>query len=289
MNKQKTVVVLGKFDGVHVAHARLITRAVSIAKEKNAICLVYSMQKSNVPAITDKDKKISIITGLGADKVVLRELDREFMMLTAEKFVSDILIGELNACHVVVGENFRFGKDRSAGVKELGCICRKYGVDVYVLDTVEINSETVSSTFVKQLLSCGNVYLAAEYLGRPFSINGKISEGKHLGRLLGFPTANLYPENLEVLPANGVYVTKVEHGGKCYPSITNVGVNPTVENGKNIKVETHIFGDTCINYGDEITVEFMEFIRPEIRFESSEQLSTQVEEDKKRARNYHGI
>jgi len=289
MNNPKTVVVLGKFDGVHIAHAKLIGTAVDVASRLGAKSLVYSMHRSDAPSITDNDKKLNIINSLGADRVVFKELNEEFMMLSAEEFVETILKNELNACCVVVGENFRFGKERSAGAKELKELCRGFGIDAIIIDTVHIGTEAVSSTLVKELLSRGNVALAGEYLGRAFSICGRVCEGKHLGRTLGFPTLNIYPDATCVLPMRGVYATKVIHLDKIYPAITNVGINPTVEDGKNIKVETHIFGETNITYGDEIAVEFLDFIRKEMQFENADCLRQQVEEDKMKGREIHGI
>ena len=289
MNNSKAVVVLGKFDGVHIAHTGLISTAVDIAKRQGIKSLVYSMQKSDTPSMTDSPQKLNIIKSLGIDEVVMRELDSKFMMLSAEEFVSGILKEELNACCVVVGENFRFGRNRSAGIEELKEICSVHGIDVVVMGMVRIGDETVSSTFVRKLLSMGNVSLAKVYLGRPFFVKGKVSEGKHLGRKLGFPTVNIYPGTSVYLPANGVYATNVRFMDKDYPAITNVGKNPTVEEGSNIKIETHIFGETAVVYGDEITVEFLEFIRPEVHFADMDELTKQVEEDKLKAKKIHNI
>ncbi len=289
MIEQKTVVVLGKFDGVHIAHAKLIDEAVKTALQRGAKSLVYSMQKSDIPAMTDKQRKLDILKSLGIDEVVFKELDEEFMSISAERFVHNVLKQELNACCVVVGENFRFGKDRSADSLKLKELCIKDNIDVIIIDTVSLEDHVVSSTYVRELISEGSVHLAGKYLGRPFSIKGCVTTGKHLGRSLGFPTANIYPEDLTVVPKSGVYATCVVYCGKRYPSITNVGVNPTVENGKNIKVETHILQNTDNWYSKEITVEFHKFIRDEIQFKSIDELKKQVETDKQNARKFHNI
>lgn len=289
MDKLRTVVVLGKFDGVHIAHAKLISTAVEIAKEKGLKSLVYSMQKTDSCVITDKNEKLRIIKVLGIDEVVFKELDEDFMALTDREFVEDVLSGELGAQEVVVGENFRFGKERMAGIRELISLCKEQDIAVTVIDTISVNDCTVSSTAIRNLLSLGEVAVAGQYLGRVFSVSGTVCEGKHLGRNLGFPTVNLYPSKDTVLPKNGVYATRVCHGGDVYPAITNVGINPTVEDGKNIKVETHVFSKTDNWYGDEITVEFMHFIRPEVHFDDMNKLKKQVDEDKIKAMKYHGI
>ena len=289
MNKSQTVVVLGKFDGVHIAHTKLISTAVDIASQRGAGSLVYSMYKGNSPVLTHNDQKINIIKSLGVDRVVFRELDSGLMMLSAEEFVRDVLVGELNACCVVVGENFRFGRQRCAGIDELIEICSTINIDVVVLDMVHIGDQTVSSTLVRKLLSSGDVAGAGQYLGRPFSVWGTVAEGKHLGRTLGFPTLNIYPDSTVYLPANGVYATNVVFCNTRYPAITNIGVNPTVEEGNNIKIETHIFGKTSIDYGHRIAIEFLEFIRPEIHFATTDLLQNQVQSDKEKAKIIHNL
>ncbi|MBO5007765.1 MAG: bifunctional riboflavin kinase/FAD synthetase [Clostridia bacterium] len=291
---KKNVVILGKFDGIHVAHAKLISTACDIASKFNMQTLVYSMQRADASVITNDDEKLQILTMMGVDKVVFRALDEEFMSLDAARFVSDVLIGELGAAHVVVGENFRFGKGRMAGSSELVQLCTKYSVGVTVIDTICISDfdgkdDPVSSTKIRSLISCGRVDDAAVYLGRPYTISGTVREGKHLGRTLGFPTVNLYPDANAILPANGVYATVLHTDGERYEAVTNVGVNPTVDMGNNIKAETHVFGNVGNLYGKKISVEFIKLIRPEKHFPDVNTLKTQVESDKLKAKEIHGI
>lgn len=291
---KNNVVILGKFDGIHVAHSELISTACDIAAKFNMHTLVYSMQRAHASVITNEDEKLQILSLMGVDEVVFRALDKEFMSLGAEDFVRNILIGELDAGHVVVGENFRFGKDRMAGSGELVQLCKQHGVDVTVIDTICLpdsdgTAEPVSSTKIRSLISRGRVKEAAVYLGRPYSISGTVREGKHLGRMLGFPTVNLYPKENAVLPAKGVYATTVYSEGKHYAAVTNVGVNPTVEHGDNIKAETHIFAEVGNLYGKQIRIEFMELIRPERHFRDVDELKAQVEADKIKAKEIHGI
>lgn len=284
---KSNVVVLGKFDGVHVAHECLIKKAAEIARKLNKKTLVYSMQKKDISWITNEAQKEVFLKSMGADSVVFRTLDKEFMSMSADAFVKDILIAELGASHVVVGENFRFGKDRSADVNDLESLLNEFGVEVTVIDTIQIDGLDVSSTAIRNFLSNGEIDKANKYLGRRYYVKGRVSEGKHLGRTLGFPTVNIYPDNEMILPKNGVYLTHTKYNGKTYNSITNIGINPTIDNASSVRIETHIFDFEDELYGEEITVEFIDFIREEITFDSVEQLQEQVEKDKQKAIEKH--
>ncbi len=284
---KSNVIVLGKFDGVHVAHECLIKKAVEISGKLNKKTLVYSMQKKDISSITNETQKETFIKGIGADCVVFKSLDKEFMSMSAEVFVKDILIDELNAAHVVVGENFRFGKDRLADVNDLKSLLNVFGVEVTIIDTIRIDGFDVSSTAIRAFLSKGEISNANKYLGRRYSVRGRVSEGKHLGRTLGFPTANIYPDKNTILPKNGVYLTYTKYSGKTYKSITNIGINPTIDNATSVRAETHLFDFGGNLYGEEITVEFIDFIRPEINFNSVEELKNQVEKDKQKALEMH--
>ena len=282
MNKNN-VVVLGKFDGVHIAHMCLVEKAVEIAAKFNKKTLVYSMQKTGTVNLTDQKQKEEILKKQGIDLVVFRTLDREFMDMSAKDFAEKILFRELDAAYVVVGENFRFGKNRMADCYDLKHLLADFGIDVIVIDTVKIGGCDVSSTKIRSLVSNGEMQEAKAYLGRAYSVNGIVSEGKHLGTKLGFPTVNLYPDIDTHLPKRGVYATVTHHSGKSYFSVTNVGINPTVEDTRSIKLETHILEDVGNLYGEEITVEFVDFIREERVFDSIWDLKIQIEKDKQRA------
>ncbi len=284
---KRNVVVLGKFDGVHVAHECLIKKAAEIARKLNINTLVYSMQKNDVVTLTKDNQKEAVLKSMGADFVVFRTLDKNFMNMSPQDFAKDILVKELSAAHVVVGENFRFGKDRTADCHDLKGILNDYGVEVTIIDTMRIDGIDVSSTAIRSLISKGEIAKANKYLGRLYSLKGKVFEGKHLGRTLGFPTVNIYPDTNSILPKYGVYATYTTHNNKRYNSITNIGINPTVEDTDAIRAETHVFGDVGNLYGEEITVEFVEFIRPEKSFNSVVELKKQVEKDKEKAIQMH--
>lgn len=285
----KNVIAIGKFDGVHIGHRRLMEEAAKIARNCDFSSLVYIISPSNFKSITSKESRDEIIREIGIDSVITQPLTEEFKVLTPREFAENILVKKLNAAHVVVGYNFRFGVNRSGDAALLCRILKDYGVNVTVIDSINVKNasgdlEPVSSTRIRSLVETGDMPLAKECLGRWFSMWGVASCGKHLGAKIGFPTINFYPEKDELIPRRGVYVSKVLLDGKNYVGITNVGLNPTVESGKNIKVETHIpllkAGDL---YGKKVKVEFVEYIRSETKFKNELELKNQLECDKKYA------
>lgn len=283
MDNTKKVIVLGKFDGVHIGHKKLILKAVEIAERENLKTLIYAMENDNTFTITNRQEKEEILKILGADEVIIKTLDMDFMSMEPNVFVKNVLKEELSASWVVVGNNFRFGKNRSADAKDLKNLCNENHINAVVMDMVCVSDEPVSSTLIRTFIENGEVHKAMLYLGRPYSIKSKVSQGKHLGVKLGFPTANIYPSNLCLVPKKGVYATKTIIDGKEYKSITNVGTNPTFETDKEIKIETHIFECEKTLYGKEIQIDFVHYIRSEQKFQNENELILQVEKDKEEA------
>ena len=286
LNK-KNVVVLGKFDGVHVGHQKLIETAVSIAHEKGMEALVYAIiPKKSYKTITTEEKKEQIIKFMGVSHVYRQYLTPEFGSLSPRDFVCQILVKLLNAGHVVVGYNFRFGYKREGDVSVLLELCREFDIGITVIESVMIADEkgalkAVSSTRIRELIENGETEQTKACLGRYFCMWGVVSEGKHLGRTIGFPTLNFYPPEGALIPKHGVYAVKAFIGGNEYTGISNVGVNPTVEDGKNIKVETYIFNfDGQTHYGESMRIKFIEFVRPEMKFKGVTELKCQIERDK---------
>jgi len=287
----KNVVVLGKFDGIHVGHRTLIEHACDIAEKRNMRVVVYVIGRPENGIITRDDDKKEILMLLGADEVRFRMLDDEFRSMTPERFVKEVICSELDAGYVVVGENFRFGKDRCADSGVLADVCKLYGIETGIVKTVHMdaahgNMRAISSTAIRELLASGDIEAANRYLGRPFFMKGTVSEGKHLGRSIGFPTINIYPTGRSLVPRDGVYATLVKLNGRLYNAVTNVGSNPTVEDGDNIKVETHVFGYKEFCYGQDIILYFVKFIRGEIRFDNVEQLSLRMQKDAEAVKRY---
>ncbi len=281
----KTVVAVGNFDGVHKGHQALIKKAVELAEELGAVPAVWSFERytprsSGVSIILPEDRN-ALFGAYGALRVFLSRYE-DVSGYSAEEFVEKILKGKCGAVCTVCGYNFRFGKNASAGADELKKLMEKHGGSSYTVEPVKVDGETVSSTSVRGYLSEGEPERAAKLLGRPYYINLPVVHGRHLGTTLGFPTINqVFPKGL-IVPRYGAYACVAEIGGKRYKAASNVGIRPTVD-GAGIISETHIIGFGGDLYSCTIKVEFIEFLRPEKKFASLEELKTQIAADVARA------
>ncbi len=283
ITNQKTVAAIGKFDGFHIGHQKLVACAVQKAKEANALSLIFFVG-APLPSIIEHSESEALARSMGVDLTFRQSLDEEFRTMSAEDFVTKILIEKLNCTCVVVGYNFRFAKDRSAGADDLCRLCQKHGIDCIVIDEVtapNANGEvcTVSSSLVRSFIRCGRVKDAALYLGGSYSISGRVLCGRHLGTSMGIPTANIIARGDIVLPPHGVYATRTHLGGKSYLSVTNIGTNPTVADDNSVTIETHIFDFEDDVYGEYIKVEFLEMLRGEKKFDSLSSLTEQIKAD----------
>ncbi len=285
MSKSPSAIALGFFDGVHIAHQKIIKYTVDYAKENNLrpIVLSFDVSPSEVlfskkaRYITTLDEKKKIIEAMGAEAEIL-PVSQEFLNMSPEDFVQKILVEKYNIKHAVCGYNYRFGKNAGGDAASLDVLGKQYGFTLKVLGCETLMGENVSSSRIRELISEGEIKKANLLLGRNFSVSGIVSEGKHLGRTLGFPTANVFIDNSTVIPKNGVYKTLVFIDNICYNSITNTGINPTV-GGEKLRTETYIPNFQRNLYGKEIKLSFLEFIRPEKRFEDISKLKEQIRKD----------
>lgn len=285
-NQFNTAIALGNFDGVHIGHQKLIETMLEQAKEKNLLpsMLIFenhtkSFVYGNGPRLLNTNsQKNEFLEKLGVRTLYTMKFNEHIMTLSPEDFVKEILLKKLNCSLVVVGTDYRFGHKASGNVGMLKDIGKRLGLQVRVVEPVYYKDEIVSSTLVRQLLSEGNIRDANRLLGRPFGIVGEVINGKGLGKRLGVPTANIKPAGKYVVPKKGVYRTITRVNERYYPSATNVGINPTFSE-QELKVETYILDFDQSIYGLEIEVYFMEYIRPEIKFESTDKLKQKMDED----------
>lgn len=296
-NIEETVVALGNFDGVHRGHQELIKRTVSSAKMAGLKSAVFTFQnhpknvlagKSVIKNILYQEDKAEIIASLGVDYLFSLNFNEQIRNLTAEGFIETLLVGAFRMKEAYCGFNYHFGLHASGSPETLMHAGLKDGFGIHVLEPFLIDGQLVSSTLIRGLIEEGDMKECAKYLGRAYSMGGEVVVGNQLGRTIGFPTCNILIDESMVTPDHGVYITCCHYEGTAYPSVTNVGIKPTVGDGKKT-VETHIFHFSDILYGKEIRIEFLEKIRPEKKFANMEELSLQIKKDCMEASHYHGL
>jgi riboflavin kinase/FMN adenylyltransferase len=269
-------VAVGTFDGVHLGHREVIRGNDTVLTFDPHPLSVVAPQA--LPKLLDSPAiKRDLIAGLGVDELVKIPFDREFAAKPAEAFVDEVLIGRLGATHVSVGENFRFGR----GAKGDPDMLRSRGeFETRVVPLVEVEDETVSSTHIRGLVAAGEVERAARFLGAPFMLEGEVVTGDRRGRELGFPTANIVPDDDLAHPGHGVYAAWA-HGQMA---AVNVGVRPTFDTGRGLLVEAYLLDFDGDLYGQTLRIAFAKRLRGERRFDSADALVRQMERDVEDAR-----
>ncbi|MBQ6820478.1 MAG: bifunctional riboflavin kinase/FAD synthetase [Clostridium sp.] len=279
-------VALGSFDGLHYGHRSLIRKTVKVAKEKKGRSMVFTYKNHpktiinplNVPKlIIDLETKLEYLQEEEIDIVVLRTFTKEFMLMEAEDFIK-MLCEDYNVKGIIVGFNFRFGHKNIGDVELLKKLKKKYGYELYIIEPYTYKNESISSTRIRNCILEGNVSEALNMLSKPYSINGKVVHGRKIGRTIGIPTANLGFDEKMIIPCKGVYYTNVKYNNKIYRGITSIGNNPTV-NGQQLTIETFILDFNKNIYDEEIKVYFIERIRGEKKFDSIEDLVSQIKKD----------
>ncbi|MGB9779345.1 bifunctional riboflavin kinase/FAD synthetase [Caldanaerobacter sp.] len=294
---EEKVIALGNFDGFHIGHQKLINEAIFIARNKGLKSAVFTfkqhtskiLEPDNPPElITTLDQKMEILNSFSIDYGIFFDFTRELSLFSPEKFIEEILIKKLNMKVAVIGPDYRFGHKGLGDVEVLKAYSSLYSYEVHVVPKVVYEGIVVSSSLIRELIKSGEVEKAALLLNRYFAIKGKVIKGMGIGKMLGFPTANIEIPGEMVLPKKGVYVTIVKIRGKDFISVTNVGFKPTFGE-KNLTIETHIIDFQEQLYEENIEIEFVKRIRDEIKFKSSDELKEQVFRDIEYAKNFKNI
>lgn len=293
--EEPTVVTIGKFDGRHKGHQKLLGRMFGFKRQYGYQTAVFTFDMAPVTrlsgtvqkVITTNQERRNNMEKIGIDYLAEYPFTSDVIHLGAEDFIREILIGKMNAKAIVVGTDCGFGYQRSGNARVLKELSGKYGYELEVVIKEQDDRRDISSTYIKEELAKGHVEKANKLLGEPYAIHGTVVHGNHMGGpVFGFPTVNVIPPEEKFLPPFGVYVSRVLAEGVYYGGITNIGRKPTVEKESPIGVETYIFGLDKDLYGKNIEVQLLNFERPERKFDSLEQLKEQIEKDKEYGLSY---
>ena len=283
------VISLGMYDGVHRGHEKIIHTLKRIAEEKNYSSGIFSFwphprrvinPEYELKLLTDIEEKIEILEKKGLDFLFLQKFDENFKNLDAEDFVEQILVNKINVKHVIIGKNHCFGKDRRGDFSLLEKLGKRWGFVVEELDLILLEGQNISSTKIREALQSGDVNKANDMLGYYYSISGEVVHGKKIGRTIGFPTANIFVDDMKLLPKKGAYIVEVWLKNQQYKGMLSIGTNPTV-GGNKLSVEVNILNFKGDIYGERLTLKFRYFLHEEIKFENLEKLIERLKQDKK--------
>ena len=288
--ENSTSATIGNFDGVHVGHKKILSAVKEEAKQQGISSCVITfhphpqkvLQNIDIPLLVPIKERLKLLEKEGVDVVACYTFTKDIAKISAQDFVTDILIGKLNLKHLIVGPDFSFGRKREGNLDLLNKMGKEYGFDTEVVGTALIDGEIVSSTSIRNLLREGNVVKAGKFLGYNFYIEGQVKEGERRGRQIGFPTANL-DTDWAILPKVGVYATVAHVDDRKIHSITNVGYRPTFGHNE-LLVETHIFDFNEEIYKKRIKIEFVDRVRDEQKFGGPQALVEQIKKDVERVK-----
>lgn len=275
-NEKQSAVTLGKFDALHRGHQKLIEQVCKYADDQT-VSIVCAFDMGKQALLTKNEKREQLKEKV--DYLILCPFTKKIREMEAETFIQEILVNRFHASHLVVGTDFRFGHGKRGDARMLEQYAEQYGYQVDVIEKETLDGKIISSTYIRELLAEGNIVRANLLLGYTYQLSGTVRHGKQLGRTLGFPTMNVIPEEEKIMPKFGVYTCRIFVDGIWYNGIGNVGVKPTVTEEQKPLVEVYAFDFEGDAYGKEVTVEFCEFVRPEQKFSSIEELKAQVDED----------
>lgn len=284
------VFTTGTFDGVHTGHQEIIRRLNQLAADSNGENIILTFHPhprmvlhkddSNLKLLNTLEEKTTLLSRYGVDNLVVTPFSKEFSQLTAEQYVEDFIWKKFYPRKVVMGFNHRFGNNRTGDINLMTLMGKKLGFEVEEIEAQMVENISVSSTKIRNALTGGDIETANSLLGHSYTLTGKVVTGEHLGKKLGFPTANLKIEDADkLIPANGVYAVLVKVDETMYGGMLNIGFRPTF-NGKKQTIEVNIFDFNEEIYGMNIGVDLVASIRQEMKFNSVDELTAQLKKDK---------
>lgn len=294
--KKQTAVAIGKFDGLHRGHQELLSHILR-QKEEGLLAVVFTFHpsaavffgQSSSEELTTRQEKRKLFEKMGIDVLIEFPLNRETAATDPEGFVRKYLAGQMRTSYLAAGEDITFGRKGEGNRKLLEKLSESFGYQFQVIEKMREGSREISSTYVREEVEKGHMETAERLLGRYYSFEGKVEEGRKLGRRLGMPTLNLYPPKEKLLPPKGVYYSAVCTEQGRYPGITNIGRKPTVNDTDMVSVETYLYDFEGDMYGQEIVTELLQFKRSEQKFRDVAELKRQMEADIEAGRSFHGV
>lgn len=309
------IVTIGTFDGVHFGHQKIIKQLVEKAKSDNGESVILTFfphprmiidpENQDLKMINTINEKAEILKSLGVDHLIITPFTRDFSNQLPEDYIKNTLVNNIGTKHIIIGYDHRFGKDRSGNLSDLKAAGLHYGFSVEEIMEQDIHDVAVSSTKIRQALLAGDVSLANDYLGYPFSIFGRVIKGDKIGRTIGFPTANIFvEETYKLIPGDGIYAVTVEMESEVrspesdvlnpkpstlnlqpYKGMAYIGQRPTI-NGMTRNIEVNIFDFNQEIYGQDIKMNFLKFLRHDVKFTGLEALTVQLQKDKEATLDY---
>ncbi len=289
------MVTIGTFDGVHYGHQKIIKRLCEMATASGGESVILTFfphprmiidpENQELKLINTIKEKADMLASLGVDHLIITPFTRDFSNMSASAYIKNILIEKIGTRQIIVGYDHRFGKNRQGGMKELEEYSKIYGFGIEEIPEQDVNDVAVSSTKIRKALLEGNVLLASTYLGYHFSINGPVIKGDKIGRTIGFPTANIFvEETYKLIPGDGIYAVTVEMNADnsrlaTYKGMAYIGQRPTI-NGMTRNIEVNIFDFNQEIYGQHIKMNFLKFLRHDVKFTGLEALKVQLHQDK---------
>ena len=289
---EPTAITVGKFDGIHKGHHILTNYILSKKDAGLKSCMITfsnspraSLSNDDTPSLITNKERVFMLEDNGLDYLIQCPFDKRLMETDARSFVK-YLVDELNMKYMVAGSDFTFGYKGLGNVLLLSDLSKEFGFELEIIDKIKRNDRDISSTYIREELKEGHIDVVNEMLGYEYFVWGEVVHGAHLGTKIGIPTINIMPEKTKLVPKFGVYVTTIDFDGRIYHGVTNVGTKPSVSDKNVIGIETHILDYNGDLYGKYVKVTFQAFLRPEMKFNSVEELKNQMSRDKVTAKEY---